>query len=50
MFKSSGKHVKTRLPRESRWSPLFAVEALFVALAAKREMEAASSRQSGGES
>ncbi len=49
MFKSKAR--REWPPVESpRWSPLYAVEALFVMLAAKREMEAASSRQGGGES
>jgi len=44
-----GKARREWPPREApRWSPLYAVEALFAALTAKREMEAASSRQGGG--
>jgi hypothetical protein len=47
MFKSKGRHVK--VPGEARWvGPLFALEALRVTYAAKREMRAASSAQDGG--
>ena len=44
MIKTKGRH--TRLPREARWvGPLFAYEAVRLALAAKREMESASASQ-----
>jgi hypothetical protein len=40
-----------RTRKRARWVGLgFAVDALLVALAAKREMTAASTRQAGGES
>lgn len=39
MFKSRGRHRKPRI------GPLFALEAVFVMLAAKREMSAASAAQ-----
>jgi len=41
MFKSRGRHRKARI----RIGPLFALEAVFVMLAAKREMSAASAAQ-----
>ena len=44
MFKSRGRH--TQMPREARWvGPVFAYEAVRLALAAKREMESASTSQ-----
>jgi hypothetical protein len=46
MFKSTGRH--TRMPREARWvGPMFAYQAVRLALAAKKEMLAASSAQRG---
>ena len=39
MLKSRGRH--TRMPREARWvGPVFAYQAVRLALAAKREMQA----------
>ena len=44
MIKTKGRH--TRMPREARWvGPVFAYEAIRLALAAKREMESASAAQ-----
>ena len=46
MFKSRGRH--THMPREARWvGPLFAYQALRLALAAKRELEQATAAQRG---
>ena len=45
MLKSRGRH--TRMPREARWvGPLFAYQAIRLALQARREMLAASEGQS----
>ena len=44
MLKSRGRH--TRMPREARWvGPLFAYQAIRLALQAKEEMLAASESQ-----
>ena len=44
MFKNTGRHV--RMPKEARWvGPVFAYQAVRLALQARREMESASSAQ-----